>query len=194
MKVVLLLLMAVAFVSGSASQGECDTIALFADTLQTSCGGPIPEDGWFFFHIFHYSAAGATGSRFRLPEVGCLAGNIGGYGWDYRFPVIGGYFSGVEFSYGECLTGWVYLGAIVYIDCCGLGGWGRCCEQRVEAHPDAMTGMVEAIDCSGTSQVAEGQSGFINIDDTCPCGTPTGIAERKNTWGALKALYRDSDE
>lgn len=189
MKKTILILIVAGTVLVLNSEGKCDTIALFADTLRSSCGGPEP-DYEFFFYVFHYSASGASGSRFMLADVDCVAGNIGRWHWEYAFPPTGSFFSGVEFSYGGCITGWIYLGAIIYADCCGLGGWGPCCEQKVEAHPDASSGMPEALDCSAVYQVADGLSGIININDSCPCGVLTGIVDRRNTWGSIKALYK----
>jgi hypothetical protein len=79
------------------------------------------------------------------------------------------------------LTAWYYAGSLI--------GTADCCEYQVLPHPEASTGDVEILDCTGTWVAADHVSAFVNANSSCPCSIPTGIAGQLTTWGAVKALY-----
>ena len=137
------------------------------------------------FVLYADSLVTATGSRFKVERPGCMdVDDIHGPYMQWTYPN-----SNWEFQYGECLTGWIFLGIISYWDIMGLGGWGRCCEQAILPQPSS--GLVEAIDCEDQAVTATTLSGFIDVDSPCPCGTATGVPGDgvESTWGAIKALF-----
>ena len=147
---VIFLLLAVALATLPATPSQADFIALFDDSLRTDCSESAPPgQRQALFHVFHYSSSGATGSRFQLPKPACEFFDISGPMGPQltAFPFTGSFKGGVEFQYGACLTGWIYLGVVFYLDIVGLGSYPICCEYPPVAHPSATTGQVEAFDC-----------------------------------------------
>jgi hypothetical protein len=173
------------------STAQSDGIFLFGDSLRTTCTDTLMDEYLVIFHMYHYAPSGAQGSRLRIPREPCIVfGNISGPGLYTSLATTGMLEGGIEFSYGECRTGWIYLGAFSYYDVMGLGGLPTCCEQLILPHPSATTGMVESIDCAGTAQVVTAHTGIIKGNDTCPCPVVTGIVDNPPTWGRVKALYQ----
>jgi hypothetical protein len=164
-----------------------DVIALFGDSIPSSCHS---ETGLGFagFYLFHYSAGGTMGSQFRLPSMPCLTGDVFGPSiLNQAYPSTGSLQTGISFDYGQCLTGWNYVATIAYLAV--SGGIPACCEQPILASPIAMSGQVEAANCSGEWAPAQGVSGFTNGNSNCPCSAITGIYDEPTTWGAVKAYY-----
>jgi len=127
-----------------------------------------------------------------MPECLSRIGEVAGpYLEQPGFPSTGYLSSGIAFQYGACLSGWIYLGKLVYIDIIGLGGFNACCEQAVLAHPAASTGEVEAFDCEGVPKIASGVSGMTSTISGCACSIPTGILNETTTWGKIKDLYSE---
>lgn len=174
---------------------QVEVIALFGDSLRTDCHSGV--DGFAWFYLFHYSASGATGSRFRLPDLEpCLGEPEGPMIATSPFPHSGHPKTGVTFNYGACLTGWIYVGLVAYIDPSGFG-FAPCCEQPIVAHPGAVTGEVEALDCLSGTRVAVAVTGIVNGNASCPCSPATGIPDdpvAPSTWGVIKALYSTESE
>jgi hypothetical protein len=181
------------FVATDAAIGQNDVIALFSDIDRSSCGVEWPMDFPVYIYVFHYAQpAGATGSRFSLPRPLGPTGNISDplfYSWQY--PWTGTIQGGLEFSYGSCLDGWIFLCIIYYWDCCGLGGWGQCCAQTVEPHDSSLTGQIETLDCEGIAHPAIGRSWIGDMVDSCLCVVPTGIQYHPTTWGSIKGMYSE---
>ena len=172
--------------------GRADVIGIYTDPLRTDCDAPPINDKFVIFHVFHYSAGGAIGSRFRFPRPACLqVSSIDGPMLNEKpFPWTGDLENGIEFSYGACLTGWTFVVSVVYWDVVNLGGWPNCCEQQILAHPSSLSGYVEAIDCGGSPRDAVSFSGFLTLTEVCQCSVATGIAYPTYTWGAIKELFR----
>lgn len=171
-----------------------DAIALYGDTLRTDCIAIPNVNLLASFVIFHYSASGTSGSQFRIPRPVCMSFDniVGPILLQAAFPTVGNLESGIKFQYGECLTGWIRLGWVVYFDPTGLGGWPVCCEQPVLAHPAAASGQVEEFDCVGSSGVVPAFSGVISISGGCSCSVVTGIQNQTTTWGVIKEMYKAS--
>lgn len=171
-----------------------DTVALYADSLRTTCAG-IPSQDRVLLWIHHYAPAGATGLRFRIPEPPCLVEIEGPISTMSPFTKIGRIDTGIEFQYGACLSGWVYVGVTWLFDYLGLGGWSSCCEVSMLAHPASLSGDIEIRSCDDEWIPAPHVSVIIYPNPTCPCDTPTGIIDPEppmpSTWGAIKALYRE---
>ncbi len=173
---------------------HADVIALHGDSLQTStCDGGLSQpDILAVFYLFHHSSEGATGSRFVIPRPDCL--DFGGvYGPNLvqsAFASTGNLESGIEFQYGACLSGWIFVAVVAYIDWIGLTS-GSCCEQPIHPHPDATSGQVEAFDCDNVAKGATPRRGIVGVTSSCPCDTVTGIHDDTlyGTWGSIKALY-----
>jgi hypothetical protein len=173
------------------STAQSDGIFLFGDSLRTSCTDTVYREYSAFFYMYHHAPSGAQGSRFLIPRDPCiLSDNIVGPYVYTPHPKTGTLETGIEFNYGQCRSGWIYVGVISYWDIIGLDGMPFCCEQLILPHPSAATGMVESIDCAGEAQTAAIHTGIFNGNSTCPCPVVTGITDRPITWGAIKALYR----
>ena len=176
----------------TASRAQYDLIAVFSDTTHTDCAVTytcFDEDcGFILFWVFHYSTSGAQGSRFKAPYQYCLAEH--GWSGDYRpFPgTTGNTQIGVTIPYGSCLSGWIHVLTVWYWSCCHIGT-GSCCEYPILPHPEAATGDVEALNCTGSWVSADNASAFVNANSSCPCAVPTGITDHVTTWGAVKALF-----
>ena len=177
-----------------AGNARGDSVALYADSLRTTCAGIPNEFSGVLLWIYHYAPAGATGLRLRIPEPPCLADIYGPSPVSTPFIKIGSITAGVEFQYSECLSGWIYVGLTALFDILGLGGWTSCCEIPMLAHPASLSGEIEIRSCDGEWIPVPHVSVIINSNPTCPCDTPTGIIDPEpaipSTWGAIKALYR----
>ncbi len=172
--------------------GRADVIGIYTDSTRTDCAAiPIGGPSFLLFFVYHYSAEGASGCRFRFPRPPCIGASTinGPILNDKPFSWTGDLESGIEFDYGACLTGWTFVASVAYWDVVGLGGWPNCCEQQILAHPSSLSGYVEAIDCGGSPRDAVAFSGFLTLTEVCQCSVATGIAYPTCTWGAIKALY-----
>lgn len=178
------------------SSGQYDLIAVFSNGAHSDCAvtytcdGSGEDCGYIIFWIFHYSTSGALGSRFKASYRPCLAEHS--YLGDYRpfSSATGNSQVGVTIPYGSCLSGWTHVLTVWYYSGSNPGV-APCCEYPVSLHPEASTGEVEILDCSGGWVAADKASAFVNADLSCPCSTPTGIAERTTTWGAIKQMFHD---
>ncbi len=171
---------------------SADVIAIYGDTLHVDCGVvdcPDDEISLLVFYVFHYSASGALGSRFRAPYQSCLA--------EYEFVrdnrpfagTVGNSQLGVEVPYGTCLTGWTHILTIYFHDPGNLGS-PPCCQFPVLPHPSSSTGEIEILDCTNSWVSADGAPAIVRAGPSCPCSIPTGILEGPATWGSIKALFR----
>lgn len=186
-RALLSVLLVVVFSPGAA---QSDVVAIFGDSLGSDCNVPNPpEVGTVLFYVFHYSATGAKGVRFMAPYQACLVETE--FFLDlYEFPAtVGGSQSGLSVDYGECLTGWIHVLTIVYADYIGFGS-PPCCLYPVLPDPSAPSGKIEVTDCHEKVVFGVGVHGIVNSNESCPCGTPTGIIDRASTWGGIKALFR----
>jgi hypothetical protein len=168
---------------------NADVIALHSDLMRSDCTATLTVWDGMVLYLFHYSPGGATGSRFVLPRE-IAFGNIEGP-WlvDEQFPHTGVPEQGIEFHYGSCKSGLVYVTSVVYYDVVGLGGWPVCREQRILAHPSSQSGQAETITCVGTAEAADPFHGMLSYTPGCPCPTVTGVASQSRTWGAIKSVF-----
>ena len=184
-----LVLLALVVVAAPPGMSQNEVVALFGDSARTDCYAWVDEGyGVGGYYVFHYSASGATGSRFLLPHMACLFDVEGPYLHYSPHAYVGRPSVGIQFEYGTCLTGWIFVAELWYVDSSGFG-FPFCCEQPVLAHPYASSGEPEAHDCAGAWKIVEGNSGFMIGDPSCPCSTPTGILSEMTTWGRIKATF-----
>jgi len=171
------------------SAAHADFIALYGDTLHNDCN--ITDSGCSVYQVevFHFSAQGARGCRFRAPYQNCLAETIFHNDEPMFAATTGNSQAGVTVDYGNCLSGWIHVMSIVYWD---VMFWGPapCCELPVLPHPGESTGAIEVTDCNGTIVEAGGVSGITDRTPACPCDLPVGIEEQP-TWGKVKAMFAD---
>jgi len=170
---------------------NADVIAIYGDAQHADCNvvdDPKDELGQLIFYVFHYSAVGALGSRFKAPYQTCLA--------EYEFVyesrpfagTIGNSQVGVEIPYGSCLTGWIHILTIYYYDPSNLGS-PSCCQYPVLPHPSSPPGEIQTIDCTNMWVLGDGIPAIVNATPSCPCDFPTGLVDAQATWGSIKALF-----
>jgi hypothetical protein len=95
---------------------------------------------------------------------------------------IGNVFTGVDFSYGACLSPPILLATLNYF-CQGTAA--PCSNIRVVPHPQ--TGVIIAVTCAPVAVDLTPMHLTINGDSSCPCGVPV----EESSWGQIKALYTD---
>jgi len=95
---------------------------------------------------------------------------------------IGDVFTGIDFSYGACLSPPVLLATLNYF--C-QGTTAACSSLNVAPHPQ--TGRIVAVTCAPLAVDAAPMHLTINGDASCPCGVPV----EESSWGQIKALYTD---
>lgn len=111
--------------------------------------------------------------------------------------VVGDSRTGIAVDYGACLSGPVLVQTISYFD---DGTTPTDASMKVVASPNASSGKVEAVDCSGNVIFPYAGGVCINtVSSGCLCamlGPPyanipcVGVAAESTTWGHVKALYR----
>jgi hypothetical protein len=172
---------------------SADVIAIYGDAVHTDCNvidDPDDEIGQIVFYVFHYSASGARGSRFKAPYQTCLA--------EYEFVFDGHPFAGtlgnsqngVEIPYGTCLSGWIHILTIYYYDPSNLGS-PSCCQYPVLPHPSSPPGQIESLDCANVWIESDAAPAIVNVTASCPCAIPTGVLDEDAKWGTIKALFRN---
>lgn len=109
--------------------------------------------------VVHYTDAtgGATQIAFSAPVPSCLPGAV----WLHdTFPgALGNSQTGIVVPYGSCLEGPIVIGTITLLV---SSPPEACCGMQVLPHPDAASGMVEALDCSGQVRVEPGFAGVFS--------------------------------
>lgn len=188
MKYARVVLLVFLLIPGSAFP-QPGVIAVYGDSLHVDCNVVHdPGPGVLVFYVFHHSAGGARECRFSAPYQSCMAEIEWGLDRSEFLNTTGSSQTGVTIEYGLCLTGWVHVLTVFCADVLGLG-CPPCCEYPVLPHPDVSSGQVEDLDCDNQWVVAEGVSGLVNSNSSCPCKTPSGIESQDHTWGKIKALY-----
>ncbi len=167
---------------------RADFIGLYGDTLHTDCDIDNPGLLIFWVEVFHYSAHGASGCQFSAPYQPCLVEAEFHSDIKEFAATSGDSQTGVAVDYGDCLSGWIHVLTIVYVDPVGFGG-PDCCVLPVLPDPNSSSGEIEVTDCDGAVSTADALPGIVNSTEACPCGVPTGIADPSTTWGRLKALF-----
>ena len=164
-----------------------------------------------FYVVHHAAASGARGSRFRVVQGG---GALLIFLTETpAFTLFEGSAEpGLTVCYNACYTSPVLVTTLIYF---GQGLSLPCSYISVEAHPEALSGRVEKLDCDGAVLSISGFTSPLNGGVSCPCfvsplsqdknAEPSTKAPRKpgsfplcqpvpteaSTWGRIKALYED---
>ena len=143
-----------------------------------------PPTALLEIYIGHMWNDGATQSKFSLRFHDFGSSTLLGETW-YFPAVVGNSKDGVTVYYGECLSAWnappILLGKVSY-----LYYGPPCAELEIAPHPDASSGKVEALSCSGETMYPRGNRSVVDSYG-CPnwCIWPV----QETTWGAIKSLY-----
>jgi hypothetical protein len=174
-------LIAIALISiASLAFAQAGSIGLFADSGGTSCNFSALSGGFIQIHYYHLNA-NATASQFRLDIAG-QPWNFFGDNWQFA-TVIGQSTNGVSIGYGGCQSAPIYLGVTSF----GVGADAPACTMiSIVPDPAALSGQIEAVDCTSTKVFPTGGAGILNSDGTCDCNVPV----EETTWGGVKALYQ----
>jgi hypothetical protein len=166
--------------AGAASAQLPGSIGIFADAGGTDCN--LADTGSLVIvYVLHVHTDGATASQFRI--------DISGTGWtwmgdNWPWTVIGNSIVGVSYGYSTCQSGSIYLGSVNFLGT----NVAPCTHISVEADPMALSGQIEAIDCSDppVKFFPTGGHAIVNQTPECMCSVPV----ESTTWGGVKALYR----
>ena len=190
---------------GARAQGVGE-IKLYSDIHGTSCnitGNPTVFTTVYVFHVFH---TGVTASQFMIEDNGTNFLYLAQSPQNGTTP-IGEANAGASYAYeGGCVTTYFNFLNVFYN---GLGTAGLCSSLEVVPDPNALSGTIEATDCSLPFPLrctADGSILTVNCPDEFRCGdflhrvepTPGGDAPldcipvpvEPTTWGAVKALYK----
>jgi hypothetical protein len=155
-------------------------IAVYADMAGTDCD-IVDEGGLLEVHVLHVMTDGARASRFAL-DASATSWIPLGDNWEFEF-VLGSSAEGVSISYQNCLTGSIYLGVALFLG----SSTPACTEISVVPDPTALSGKIEAVDCTYDVRMFPGGGvAVVNADQTCQCTVPAA----ETTWGGIKELYR----
>jgi hypothetical protein len=166
-----------------ASAQLAGSVGLFADVDGTECNIVNPGGGMVTVHILHVNHDGATAAMFQIVD--------GGSGWfegAYTKPAamttIGAPMTGISIGYGvPCAAAPTYLGNQAFFASVAAPA---CTYLSVVPHPDALTGLIEGVDCAQTKTFPTGGVAVVNSDGSCDCSTPV----EETTWGGIKSLYQ----
>ena len=188
MKVLLLAIAALAFLTSVGYSQSGGRVELYPDAQMSSCSLVDNAPGVVEIHMFHTNIREATAIQFAAPIPVCW----GGATWLGDVIVTGletgntqDEFFGISIGYRACLQLPVYIGYMNFIT---AGAAQTCCIYAAVGATGAPSGQIEVVDCDDRKLYAVGGELVINPDQTCPCEFP--IPVRTNTWGAVKALYR----
>jgi hypothetical protein len=109
--------------------------------------------------VVHYTDAtgGATQVAFSAPVPACLPGTV--WLFDTFVGAQGDSQTGIVVPYGGCLEGPILVGTIkMFVSSAPT----ECCAMQVLPHPNAASGMVEALDCSGQVRTESGLAGVFS--------------------------------
>jgi hypothetical protein len=170
--------------AGVASAQLPGSVGLFADVDATECNIINLAGGMVNVHIIHVYHDGATAAMFQIVD--------GGTGWfegAYTKPAamttIGAPMTGISIGYGvPCATAPTYLGDQAFF---ASAAAPDCTYLSVVPHPDALTGLIEGVDCAQTKTFPTGGQAIVNpVLPDCDCDTPV----EETTWGGIKSLYQ----
>jgi hypothetical protein len=192
MRMAIVVLLGLMSATPREARAQYDLIAVFSDNTHADCAVSFTcingDCGYLGFYVFQYSASGTQGSRFKAPYQYCFYEHS--FFWEsHPFAgTTGNSQVGVTIPYGSCLSGWIHVLTVWYYSGSHIGA-GQCCQYPVLPHPESSTGEVEVLNCAGSWVSSDNAPAIVNADPSCPCSTPSGIADQITTWGAVKALY-----
>jgi hypothetical protein len=168
------------------AQNGAGRLRIYGDVQNLYCSLADEHPGILTVHILHeFSAGGATGSSFRVVTGAGFTGTYLSEGT--TFVPLGDLRTGVHLGYGVCLTSMTEVAMISFTT---FGTSSQCSYIAIVAHPDALSGQIEATDCSlVTHSTLESEfRAFVNSNASCEPWCILAIGP--STWGHVKALYR----
>lgn len=164
-------------------------VALSSDRTQLCCDltDQIPGET-ISIYVYHLFTPGATSSRFMIAQYPGV--NLAYLGEVSPQPgVTGNSQTGIQISYGSCLSDPILLLTVTYI---GSGLSDPCSAMEVVPDPAANPQKILVTDCSNPPSIFESTGGslILNNDGTCTCGCGR-ILVKQSSWGCIKALYQD---
>jgi hypothetical protein len=180
MKKTLLITLAL-MLSASMAFAQAGSIGIFADVAGTDCNLADAVPGLITYQIVHVNTPCATACQFAAPAPACL---LATYLSDAQvFPVtVGNSQTGVSIGYGSNLAGPINVLGISFF---AQGLTPPCCYYPVVGDPN-IGGLIQMVDCEGTTLLATGGTGIVNPDATCQCNVPT----QDTTWGKVKSIFQ----
>lgn len=182
MRVALTALFCALLVAGAARAEYAGYIGVYGDAAGTNCNLYDLTPQVIQYYVVHHTGPGAQASQFKAPIPSCMFGAIllqEITQWPIKIGLVE---DGVMVGYGGCVTGAV---PVLAISIFGQGLTAPCCEYRMLAHPAALSGQVELMDCGGVWNATWGGSGIVNPTPDCNCF----VSVEDTTWGRVKSLY-----
>jgi hypothetical protein len=165
--------------AATAVFGQAGEIDVFSDPGYSDCKVNDYVPGQFPLYIVHTNSPGATESQFKLS----LPGTFTWLNESSPFLVIGQSTSGVTVSYGSCMVSPILL---ITVNVQTYGATPSCTYIEIVPDPGALSGQVEAVDCSSYKIYPNAGWAVVNATSACSsCEVPSNDA----TWGSIKALY-----
>jgi hypothetical protein len=179
-----LLTIFILMLTASVAFAQPGRLGIYADPLGTNCTitdalALVPV------YVIHIETSGAAAGQYQAPTPACwtgatfLADAAAG-------PAVGGSHTGSHaVGYGGCLSSPIVVNTMSFF---GSGLATACCLYEVQE--DAITGVIEMVDCSSVKVTIAGKPGVVSGSGggaPCDCNTVTPTESR--TWGGVKALY-----
>ncbi len=178
-----ILICALVLVLGAAAtapaRAQGGSIGLYNESLGFSAFDYVGGGGSLVqIYLFHEHTFGATGVSFRFDDPACLP-DLNIFGFISPFTTTGSLTSGITIDYGSPRTGPIYLGVI---NAMTTGApTDSCCVVTLQAHPDAVSGEVEATGPLGEVWTVETAKGLFRapgmdypVGDILPIYPPDG--------------------
>jgi hypothetical protein len=161
---------------------QAGAVMLWGDAGFTTCNVVNPV-GLATVYMTHEGHPGATAIQFALSDdTGVLA-------WvadQNQFPLaLGNTQTGYATTYGGCVAGQIHIVNVLYTV---AGAPAACTGITVVPDPAALTGEIEAVNCSQVKVFPNASFLSFNEDGSCVCGEITPVEE--SSWGRVKALYQ----
>jgi hypothetical protein len=165
MKRLLAFTIAIVSISSAALGQPPGVISLYTDMDRTGCE-IVPSGGLVMVYVFHEQTTGATGSQFKVEQLGSNFTFLGDQS-PYAV-VLGSSQTGIAFGYQDCVPGPNHILTIYYLG----GTYDVCSQLAVVPHPDAVPSEILVADCTTPNPVIQAGGGCglaIAPDLTCPC-------------------------
>ncbi|MCH7548167.1 MAG: hypothetical protein IH969_01295 [Candidatus Krumholzibacteriota bacterium] len=183
----LLVIGLVMLMSVNARAQGVGAIMLHSDALATSCNITQNPSGLVTVYVFHSFHNGVIASQFKIEDNGADFVWIADELQQSGTLNIGTTNVGGTFAYGECITTNFNFVNVLY-DAQGTADF--CSSLEIVPAPGAITGTIDAVDCSlpfPVVSVAGGSTLTVNCPDEGQCGGVVPV--ESTTWGRVKALY-----
>jgi hypothetical protein len=175
------------------------TVGIYSDPGATDCHIQLETDPWTSLFVFiENSPVDLIHIRFSAPKPACFPGT-----WLFdnmsTFLASGTTQIGIDVSFGQCLSTPIHVLNIVYMPTGPAPE--RCCVYPVLAHPDAVSGEIELIDCLVNTVNATGRIATLGDDcevmqpshDPSPPDSATGVGvDTPLTWDFELPVYCDA--